>query len=108
MATTFPERIQTFKVYEDINENDASLVTQYQNAMERGDIAYANYILEQINHYSNKILTALDLNTIVDTCQALEQYYLEAYSPAYIVSEIQPEAQQVGDYWFEIVKRSPL
>lgn len=104
MATTFPNSIQTFKQFEDITVEDASLVTQYQNAIQQGNISLANQILQRIENYNNKILTALDLNTIVDTCRALQEYYLVAYSPAYIVSASQPPNQEIGDYWFQIIE----
>ena len=32
---------------------------------------------------------------------ALETYYLQRWSPAYVVSDTQPIDQAVGDFWFD-------
>lgn len=103
MPTSFPETIQHFKYFINTDENDANLIAQYQGAVERGDFNYANQILKKINSFKNKTITALDLNQIFETCEALQDYYLNAYSPAYVVSETQPIGQQTGDYWFQII-----
>lgn len=101
MATQYPN--QTFPVMQDISPADAELLASYQNAMMSGDFAKASTILHQIVDYDKKIITAELLNTIMDTILAAQEDFQKRYSPAYIVSATQPEAQEEGDYWFEII-----
>ena len=100
MATNFPN--QTFPTMEDITTNDAALVVAYQQAMKDGDIDRAQTILATIPNYNSKIITADLLNSILDTCTAIQDYYNKRYSPAYVVSETQPTNQQPTDFWFEV------
>lgn len=102
MATVFPQQIQEFPTMENITAADGALITQYQEAKEAGNTELANQILVQITNYDSKIITANKMNTIMDTCYALEKYYTDKYSPAYVVSSSQPANQQVSDFWFEV------
>lgn len=102
MATTFPQEIQTFLQKQDMTATDGDLVKQYQQAMEDGNIARASEYLAQIENYQNKIITADEMNTIVDTCVAVEQFFANRYNPAYIVSATQPIGQEDGDFWFKV------
>ena len=102
MATTFPNAIQTFPQMIDLLASDGSLVQQYQTAMQAGNLTLAQQILAQIPNNQSKIITADYLNTINDTVVAVEQYFSGRYSPAYIVSETQPEYQVATDFWFEV------
>lgn len=103
--TTYPQEIQTFPTMQDINETDAQLVEQYQQAMESGNIELAEQILSQIEDADKKILTANYFNTISDTVYELQKKFNLRYSPAYIVSETQPTegTQEEGDFWFKVV-----
>ena len=102
MATTFPNAIQTFPQMIDLVASDGPLAQQYQIAMQAGNLALAKQILAQIPNNQNKIITADYLNTINDTVLAVEQYFQARYSPAYIVSDTQPQSQEKNDFWFEI------
>ena len=102
MATTFPNAIQTFPQMIDLVASDGPLAQQYQIAMQAGNLALAKQILAQIPNNQNKIITADYLNTINDTVVAVEQYFQARYSPAYIVSDTQPQSQEKNDFWFEI------
>ena len=104
MATTFPNSIQTFPTMVDIDSADATLVAQYQNAIQNGDAVSAAQILRSITNYSKKIINADLLNTINDTLVAVQQFYANKYNPSYIVSENQPSGQSEGDYWFQIIE----
>lgn len=104
MATTFPNQIQTFPQMMNILAGEGNYVKQYQDAMESGDLATAQSILSQISNNQNKIITADYLNTINDTVVAVEQYFNERYSPAYIVSEATPTNQQNTDFWFQVTR----
>ena len=86
----------------DLTASDGALAQQYQAAMQAGNLALAKQILAQIPNNQNKIITADYLNTINDTVLAVEQYFQARYSPAYIVSDTQPQSQEKNDFWFEI------
>ena len=103
MPSLFPGAIQTFPQMIDLAASDGTLAQQYQIAMQAGNLALAKQILAQIPNNQNKIITADYLNTINDTVVAVEQYFQARYSPAYIVSETQPESQEKNDFWFEVM-----
>ena len=102
MSSLFPGAIQTFPQMTDLTASDGSLVQQYQLAMQTGNLTLAKQILAQIPNNQNKIITADYLNTINDTLVAVEQYFQARYSPAYVVSNTQPSAQESGDFWFQV------
>ena len=102
MATLFPSEIQTFPQMIDLTASDGSLAQQYQLAMQVGNLTLAKQILEQIPNNQNKIITADYLNTINDTLNAVQEFFQARYSPAYIVSNIQPSTQESGDFWFQV------
>ena len=102
MATSYPNSVQTFPQMIDLAASDGALAQQYQAAMQAGNLALAKQILAQIPNNQNKIITADYLNTINDTVAAVEAYFGSRYSPAYIVSETQPEYQVATDFWFQV------
>ena len=102
MATSFPNAIQNFPQMIDLLASDGSLAQQYQTAMQAGNLTLAQQILAQIPNNQNKIITADYLNTINDTVVAVEEYFQARYSPAYVVSNTQPSAQENGDFWFQV------
>lgn len=104
MATSYPNSVQTFPQMIDLTAADGTLVQQYQIAMQAGNLTLAQQILAQIPNNQNKIITADYLNTINDTLVAVEQYFQARYSPAYVVSETQPQNQEATDFWFEVTR----
>ena len=102
MATSFPNAIQNFPQMIDLIASDGALVQQYQAAMQAGNLTLAQQILTQIPNNQSKIITADYLNTINDTVVAVEKYFQARYSPAYVVSNTQPSAQENGDFWFQV------
>lgn len=102
MATSYPNSVQTFPQMIDLAASDGPLVQQYQTAMQAGNLTLAQQILAQIPNNQNKIITADYLNTINDTVVAVEKYFQARYSPAYVVSDVQPSAQENGDFWFQV------
>ena len=102
MSTSFPNAIQTFPQMTDLLASDGTLVQQYQTAMQAGNLTLAKQILAQIPNNQSKIITADYLNTVNDTVVAVEEYFQARYSPAYVVSETQPQGQEANDFWFEI------
>ena len=102
MATSYPNSVQTFPQMVDLLASDGTLAQQYQAAMQAGNLTQAKAILKQISNGQNKIITADYLNTINDTLVALETYFTNKYSPAYVVSTTQPANQEATDFWFEV------
>ena len=102
MATSYPNSVQTFPQMIDLAASDGPLVQQYQTAMQAGNLTLAQQILAQIPNNQSKIITADYLNTINDTVVAVEKYFQARSSPAYIVSNTQPSAQENGDFWFQV------
>ena len=102
MATSYPNSVQTFPQMIDLAASDGPLVQQYQLAMQTGNLTLAKQILAQIPNNQSKIITADYLNTISDTVVAVEKYFQARYSPAYVVSNTQPSAQESGDFWFQV------
>ena len=102
MPSLFPSEIQTFPQMIDLAASDGTLAQQYQTAMQAGNLTLAKQILAQIPNNQNKIITADYLNTINDTVVAVEKYFQARYSPAYVVSNTQPSAQENGDFWFQV------
>lgn len=103
MATTFPQSIQTFPDMLDISSDDAAQVAAYQTAVQNGDTQAAQTALNNIANANQKLVTADLLNTLLDTMGAVQEYFLERYSSAYVVSETKPAAQQTGDFWFKVI-----
>ena len=89
---------------EDLTASDLALVKQFQAAMQSGNIQQAQEILTLIPNYQNKIISTSLMNTAWDTLVALQKQFTTKYSPAYIISETQPADQEIGDYWFKVVK----
>lgn len=100
----FPDTIVEFPEMLNINEQDGDgeKIDQFHQAIRNGNMAEANAILHTIVNYNQKIVTADYLNSIGTTCNALETYYLQRYSPAYIISSTQPISQNKTDFWFQI------
>lgn len=101
MATNFPDAKDVFPTMKDVAAADAILLSQYQAAIQAGNIAKAKQLLTQITDGDKKVITAEYLNNIKDSMDALETYYLQRWSPAYVVSDTQPIDQAVGDFWFD-------
>lgn len=105
MSTVFPNEIQSFPTMQDMTSTDATLVQQYQDAMEIGNIGGAATILGQIANADKKLIRADLLNTITDTSVALQKFYAEKFSNGYVVSATQPAGQSTGDFWFKLDRK---
>lgn len=105
MSTVFPNEIQSFPTMQDMTATDATLVQQYQDAMEIGNVGGAATILGQIANADKKLIRADLLNTITDTSVALQQFYAEKFSNGYVVSATQPAGQSTGDFWFKLDRK---
>ena len=98
----FPEEIVTFPVMQNVTASDGQLIDRYQQAVKNQEMGIAALILSAIQNYDKKIITADYLNSITTTVKALEDYYIEKFSPAIVVSSEQPTPQIKNDMWFEI------
>lgn len=102
MATTYPDSYQEFPTMQNISATDAPIVEQYQQAVQNGEYARAQQLLQSISNFDKKMITASLLNTVFDTNVALQKFYTARYNPAYVVSNAQPLGQEVGDFWIKI------
>ena len=93
--TQFPTNIQTFVTMLNMTANDAPLIKQYQTAMENGDTALAQSIYIQIANADAKFIDSTKLNTLMQTCVALQRFYKTDIQP-YITTK-QGEWQGIVD-----------
>ena len=93
--TKYPNTVDTFTQFLDILASDGDLVKQYQTAIQNGDMATANTILQQIPAYRQKLLTAQDLNKFIDAIVAIERFYKTDIIP--YTNEKQTEWQNIID-----------
>lgn len=94
-STSFPNQIQTFATFLDISASDARLIQKYQIAIQSNDYETAQNIFAQIPNGNQKIINAQKLNTIIDTCEALENFYKTDVQP--YVEKKQVEWQNIID-----------
>lgn len=73
-ATSFPDTFQSLKRYQDITQADLSAYNEYKNYINNNNLSGAKAALQKIENYGNKTLTAAEINTLVDTVQALQSY----------------------------------
>lgn len=79
--TSFPDEIQTFVTMLNMVVNDAEAVNGYQQAMRDGDYTLAQQYFNQITNGSQKILDADKINTLMQTCIAIQRFYLSDIEP---------------------------
>lgn len=73
--TVFPDAMQTFVKYLDITQSDAAIYDAAVQAMVDGNLMQAQNLLNTIPNIGQKAITAEKLNTLIDTVQALQQFY---------------------------------
>lgn len=88
--TSFPDEIQTFVTMLNMAVSDASAVNGYQQAMRNGNYSLAQQYFNQINNGSSKIMDANKINTLMQTCIALQRFY---------ESDIQPYLESKQSEW---------
>ena len=101
--TNFPDAIQSFVTMLDMAVNDASAINGYQQAMRVGDYTTAQSYLAQITNGNQKIIDATKLNTLFDTCVALQRFYSTDIQPYVTVKQTEWENEvnrfsYLGDY----------
>lgn len=79
--SVFPNNIQTFITMLNMTAADAPLIKQFQTAIENGDNALAQTYYSQITSANAKFLDATKLNTLMQTCVALQRFYKTDIEP---------------------------
>lgn len=79
--TNFPTSIQTFPLMQDIIAADAVNVKGFQDAMEAGNTQLAQQYYAAITNADNKFIDSVKLNTLFQTCVALERFYQTDVKP---------------------------
>lgn len=69
---------------------DAEAVVGYQQAMQAGDNTLAQQYYNQITSANQKFVDATKMNTLMDTCVALQKFY---------TSDIEPYIESQQDIW---------
>lgn len=94
--TNFPNSLDQFTTFLNIVSSDGPLIGQYQSAMQNGDITLANQILTQIPRATQKIITAVDLNTLSQAMLAIERFYL---------NDIEPYIDDLHQSWLNTIQQ---
>lgn len=94
--TNFPNSLDQFTTFLNIVSSDGPLIGQYQSAMQNGDTVLANQILKQIPQATQKIITAVDLNTLSQAMLAIERFYL---------SDIEPYIDDLQQSWLNTIQQ---
>ena len=94
--TNFPNSLDQFTTFLNIVSSDGPLIGQYQSAMQNGDTVLANQILTQIPQATQKIITAVDLNTLSQAMLAIERFYL---------SDIEPYIDNLQQSWLNTIQQ---
>ena len=79
--TTFPDNIQSFVTMLNMSVEDGAAVTGYQRAMQAGNNTLARQYYSQITNANQKFIDATKMNTLMDTCVALQNFYLTDIQP---------------------------
>ena len=103
--TNFPSSLDTFTTWLNIVASDGPLIAQYQAALQAGNQSQANQILAQIPQASQKIVSAMDLNTLSQAMLAIERFYLTDIKP-YITQQQQSWLTTIQQFSYEGVWQS--
>ena len=94
--TNFPSSIDTFTTWLNITSTDGPLIYQYQQALQAGNSTLANQILAQIPQGTQKIIKAVDLNTLTQALLAVERFYL---------TDVEPYIQEKQESWLATIQQ---
>ena len=94
--TTFPDDIQSFVTMLNMSVEDGAAVTGYQQAMQAGNNTLARQYYGQITNANQKFIDATKMNTLMDTCVALQNFYL---------TDIQPYINNLQTTWTDRVNQ---
>lgn len=105
MSSTFPTTIDNIPSFLDVTTADATLLSQFETAIQSGNFTLASSILSQIQNSDQKIITASRLNQLRDAILALEQFY--SSDIVTYVNQKQAEWQAIVDRFGYIADFSP-
>ncbi|MBO7693852.1 MAG: hypothetical protein J6T10_14625 [Methanobrevibacter sp.] len=88
--TNFPESVDTFVQMLNIVASDYATLSEYQSAMEEGNVVKANTALSNMVDGVKKILTADKINKIFDSIEALQRF---------LSTDIVPYIAQLQSNW---------
>ena len=94
--TTFPEQVQTFVTMLNMAIADGPAIKGYQQAMQNGNNALAQQYYAQITNADQKFIDATKMNKLMDTCVALQKFYL---------TDIQPYVENLQTEWTNRIER---
>ena len=94
--SNFPNSLDQFTTFLNIVASDGPLIAQYQAAMEAGNTTLANQVLAQIPQGTQKIITAVSLNTLSQAMLAIERFYL---------TDIEPFLQTQQSNWLSVINQ---
>lgn len=94
--TTFPEQVQSFVTMLNMAVADGEAITGYQQAMQQGNYELAQQYFSQITNANQKFVDATKMNTLMDTCIALQRFY---------ASDIAPYVTQKQTEWANVVNQ---
>ena len=97
--TTFPEQVQTFVTMLNMAVSDGSAVAGYQQAMQQGNYNLAQQYFSQITNGNQKFVDATKMNTLMDTCVALQRFYSTDIQP-YIEAKQQIWENEVSQFTY--------
>lgn len=81
MASTFPTTIDIIPLFKDITQEDATLLSQFQEAIKVGNFTLASTYLNQITDANQKIVSAQRLNKLRDCILEIEDFYKNDIQP---------------------------
>ena len=84
--TAWPDATQTFVTMQNILASDGDNVKGFQEAMEAGNTALAQHYYANITNADTKFIDAIKMNTLFQTCVALQRFYKTDIQP-YITSK---------------------
>lgn len=92
--TSFPDEIQTFVTMLNMTIADATSINGYQQAMRDGNYSLAQQYFSQIPNGTQKMLDANKINSLMETCIAIQRFY---------ESDIEPYLNNKQNEWEGII-----
>lgn len=92
--TSFPDNIDTFKTFLNIDASDGALIKGYTDAMQDGNQTLALQYLAQLPSATQKIIQATDLNKMTEAILAVERFF---------TSDIHDDIEQRQEMWKQLV-----
>lgn len=106
----FPDIIDGFQYKKEPSASDIILMNQYNDKIAVGDFAGALEFITQNPHLKEMQISAYDYNKLLDSLMAIEEwyqkdihYYLATAAKQIIVSDVQPEGQNLNDFWIKTI-----